>query len=33
MIAKKPTIVVIQIGVNDASGGVTPEKFKSNWKS
>jgi lysophospholipase L1-like esterase len=27
VIAKKPTVVVIQIGVNDASGGVTPEKF------
>ena len=24
VIAKKPTIVVIQIGVNDAGGGVTP---------
>jgi lysophospholipase L1-like esterase len=29
VIAKKPTIVVIQIGVNDASGGVTPEMFKA----
>jgi peroxiredoxin family protein len=29
VIAKKPTIVVIQIGVNDASAGVTPELFKS----
>ena len=29
VLAKKPTIVVIQIGVNDASAGVTPEQFKS----
>jgi lysophospholipase L1-like esterase len=29
VLAKKPTIVVIQIGVNDASAGVTPELFKS----
>lgn len=29
VIAKKPTVVVIQIGVNDASAGVTPEKFKA----
>src|SRR6266446_2566401 len=29
VVAKKPTIVVIQIGVNDASAGVTPEMFKS----
>jgi TolB-like protein len=29
VIAKKPTIVVIQIGVNDAGGGVTPEMFKA----
>jgi lysophospholipase L1-like esterase len=29
VLAKKPTWVVIQIGVNDASAGVTPEKFKS----
>src|SRR5262245_32911916 len=28
VIAKKPSVVVIQIGVNDASAGVTPEKFK-----
>lgn len=28
VLSKKPTIVVIQIGVNDAGGGVTPEKFK-----
>lgn len=28
VIVKKPTVVVIQIGVNDASGGATPEKFK-----
>jgi lysophospholipase L1-like esterase len=28
VLAKKPTIVVIQIGVNDASAGVTPELFK-----
>jgi lysophospholipase L1-like esterase len=28
VLSKKPTVVVIQIGVNDASGGVTPEKFK-----
>jgi lysophospholipase L1-like esterase len=28
MIARKPTVVVIQIGVNDASAGVTPEQFK-----
>ncbi len=28
VIAKKPTVVVIQIGVNDAGAGVTPEKFK-----
>jgi lysophospholipase L1-like esterase len=28
VIAKKPSVVVIQIGVNDASRGVTPEKFK-----
>ncbi len=28
VLARKPTVVVIQIGVNDASGGVTPEKFK-----
>src|SRR5882724_5942584 len=29
VIGKKPTIVAIQIGVNDASAGVTPELFKS----
>jgi len=29
VIAKKPSVVVIQIGVNDASAGVTPEAFKS----
>jgi len=29
VLAKKPTIVVIQIGVNDASAGVTPELFKT----
>jgi len=29
VLAKKPTIVVIQIGVNDASAGVTPELFKA----
>src|SRR2546425_10142150 len=29
VVAKKPTIVVIQIGVNDASAGVTPELFKA----
>jgi lysophospholipase L1-like esterase len=29
VIAKKPTIVFIQIGVNDAGAGVTPEKFKA----
>ena len=28
VLSKKPSIVVIQIGVNDASGGITPEKFK-----
>jgi lysophospholipase L1-like esterase len=28
VLAKKPAVVVIQIGVNDASAGVTPEKFK-----
>src|SRR5262249_40095425 len=28
VIAKKPSVVVIQIGVNDASAGVKPEKFK-----
>jgi lysophospholipase L1-like esterase len=29
VIAKKPTYVVIQIGVNDASKGVTPEEFRA----
>ena len=29
VLAKKPTIVVIQIGVNDASAGVIPELFKA----
>lgn len=29
VVAKKPSIVVIQIGVNDVSAGVTPEQFKS----
>jgi lysophospholipase L1-like esterase len=29
VLGKKPTIVVIQIGVNDASAGVTPELFKT----
>ena len=29
VIAKKPTIVVIQIGVNDAGANVTPEMFKA----
>src|SRR5262245_55207495 len=28
VIAKKPTYVVIQIGVNDAGTSVTPEQFK-----
>jgi len=28
VLSKKPTLVVIQIGVNDASAGVTPELFK-----
>lgn len=28
VIAKMPTVVVIQIGVNDAGAGVTPERFK-----
>src|SRR5438132_6923869 len=30
VLAQKPTIVVIQIGVNDASAGVIPELFKSH---
>jgi len=29
VISNKPTIVVIQIGVNDASAGVTPKLFKA----
>jgi lysophospholipase L1-like esterase len=29
VLAKKPTVVFIQIGVNDASAGVTPELFKT----
>ncbi len=29
VLAKKPTFVVIQIGVNDAGAGVTPEMFKT----
>jgi lysophospholipase L1-like esterase len=29
VISKKPTVVFIQIGVNDANGGVTPEQLKS----
>src|SRR5262245_14241370 len=29
VLAKKPTVVVIQIGVNGASGGLTPEMFKA----
>ncbi|MCI0537402.1 MAG: SGNH/GDSL hydrolase family protein [Verrucomicrobiales bacterium] len=29
VLGRKPTIVVIQIGVNDASAGVTPELFKA----
>src|SRR5262245_30903984 len=29
VLSRKPTIVVIQIGVNDAGSGVTPEKFKT----
>jgi lysophospholipase L1-like esterase len=28
VLSKKPTIVFIQIGVNDAAGGVTPDQFK-----
>jgi lysophospholipase L1-like esterase len=28
VIARKPMVVVIQVGVNDAGAGVTPEKFK-----
>jgi lysophospholipase L1-like esterase len=33
VIAKKPAVVVIQIGVNDASAGVTPEKFKEQLET
>ena len=29
VLSKKPSIVVIQIGVNDASAGVTPEQFRT----
>jgi hypothetical protein len=29
VLPKKPAIVVIQIGVNDASAGVTPEQFRA----
>ena len=29
VLAKKPTFVVIQIGVNDASAGVTPDQFSA----
>jgi lysophospholipase L1-like esterase len=29
VLAKKPTYVVIQIGVNDASKGVTPDEFRA----
>jgi lysophospholipase L1-like esterase len=29
VIAQKPTVVVIQIGVNDAGAGVTPKMFKA----
>lgn len=29
VIAKKPTVVFIQIGVNDQGAGVTPEQFKA----
>jgi len=29
VLSKKPAVVVIQIGVNDASKGVTPEQFKA----
>src|SRR6185503_6055602 len=32
VLMKKPTIVVIQIGVNDASAGVTPELFEAQLK-
>lgn len=32
VIARKPTVVVIQIGVNDASRNVTPEKFEEQLK-
>jgi lysophospholipase L1-like esterase len=29
VIARRPSVVVIQIGVNDASAGITPEMFKA----
>lgn len=29
VLSRKPSVVVIQIGVNDASAGVTPEQFKA----
>src|SRR5262245_7105899 len=32
VIDKKPTVVVIQIGVNDAGAGVTPQKFEEQLK-
>src|SRR5688572_17959897 len=32
VLSKKPTIVVIQIGVNDASAGVTPEQFAAQLR-
>ena len=33
VIARKPTVVVIQIGVNDASSGVTPAQFKEQLET
>jgi lysophospholipase L1-like esterase len=33
VIARKPTVVVIQIGVNDAGRGVTPEQFKEQLET
>jgi len=33
VLSKKPTWVVIQIGVNDASAGVTPEMFKTQLET
>jgi lysophospholipase L1-like esterase len=33
VLSKKPTWVVIQIGVNDASAGVTPEMFKTQLEA